>query len=115
MGFSLTYKCSSKQSLLEDSKQSSQVDSPELKIKEIEEKIMTLDGFLQNPLEVDIDLFFHKTYKDLNKDMLTSNLYEKCIFIHEKEEEKDTYVMVAFSKSDDYWESFQVEEKFKRK
>ena len=114
MGFSLTYKCNPKQTTQEDNKQVPPTDMLESKVKEIEDKIAILDGWYSCQFEVDIDLFFHKTYKDINKGLLKSKLYEKWLFIHEKEE-NDSYIMIAFSNSENYWEAYEVEENFKCK
>ncbi|CAI2380943.1 unnamed protein product [Moneuplotes crassus] len=92
MGYTITYR----------------IDST---IEEIEEKIIALEGEHICKLEVDLHMYYHKTVSSDMK-IAVSEYYERCFFIHEKEEE-ETFCAFSYSKEKSFCDSFETEADFK--
>ena len=114
MGYTQTYTCNIK--YIQDAEETklNQNEKLELKIQEIEEKIIALDGLADSELEVDVHKYFHCSFNEKDRLGIDSNAYEKAFFIHEKGVKRDRYVLMVFNEHNGKWDSYEVEQNFQK-
>ena len=104
MGYSQTYKIDFGNTKNDEEVKLSTFDKIELKMKEIEEKIIALEGELLSPYQIDIYTYYHQNSQiRMSNDNTASgvngldNKYERCLFMHETDVDEN-YIVVAFNK-----------------